>query len=188
MGLLGVADSELAHSRIVEWLLTPTGRHGLGDRVLQALLFAGWPGFPIPDTGSAIVRREVERRDEEATSRADVVAWMGSTILVVENKVWADEAIEQCEILHRHWRGEASDVRWLLLSLEGRLPRSATTPEATAAWRGISYRQLAGLLQRLVPANVTASAGPGAVVQYLATLRNLVGPTRSFAVTLPVEG
>jgi hypothetical protein len=89
MSVLGATDDELSHSRVLAWLLQPTGRHGLGASVLERILRAGWPDLPIPDLGMAVVRREVPRDDLLGATRADVVVTMGATVLVIENKVWA---------------------------------------------------------------------------------------------------
>ena len=42
MTIVGRHRDELAHSNVIAWLLTPTGRHGLGTRLLKALFQAGW--------------------------------------------------------------------------------------------------------------------------------------------------
>ena len=141
MSVLGATDDELSHSRVLAWLLQPTSRHGLGTSVLERILRAGWPDLAIPDLGMAVIRREVPREDALGATRADVVVTVGATVLVIENKVWAPESEAQCEAQYRHWRSEADDVRFLLLSRDGHLPSSAISPEARQAWRAMSYRQ-----------------------------------------------
>ena len=93
-----VADGELVHSNVVGWLLTPTAKHGLGDSLLRAIITAGWPGSPV-DAARALVAREVEREYRIA----DIVVTMGTTRLVIENKVWSDESDGQCEDLFELW-------------------------------------------------------------------------------------
>lgn len=183
MSVLGATDDELSHSRVLAWLLQPTGRHGLGSSLLERILKAGWPDLPIPDLGTAIVRREVTRSDDLATTRADVVVMVGATVMVIENKVWALESQEQCEAQYRHWLPEADDVRFLFLSRDGYLPRSAVSPDARAAWRAMSYRQLAGLLDELDDRLDSTDSAAMAVRQYRVALERLVGPAMSFTIT-----
>src|SRR4051794_1933502 len=42
MTILDLQRDELSHSAMVAWLLTPTGTHGLGSRLLEAILESGW--------------------------------------------------------------------------------------------------------------------------------------------------
>lgn len=183
MSVLEDTDLELSHSRVLAWLLQPTGRHGLGSSLLERILRAGWPDLPVPDLGTAIVRREVTRADELATTRADVVVMVGATVLVIENKVWAAESEAQCETQYRHWLPEADDVRFLFLSRDGYLPLSASSPEARAAWRAMSYRQLAGLLDELDASLDPTDSAAMAVRQYRVALERLVGPATTFTIT-----
>jgi hypothetical protein len=182
MGVLGATDDELSHSRVLAWLLQATGRHGLGASVLERIMRAGWPEAPIPDLGMAAVRREVPRHDELGATRADVVVTVGATVLVIENKVWAPESEGQCEAQYRHWHDEADDVRFLFLSRNGHLPRTAISPDARAAWRAMSYRQLAGLIDEQLSGVDAASTGGMAVRQYRAALERLVGSATEFSI------
>ena len=183
MSVLGATDDELSHSRVLAWLLQPTGRHGLGSSVLDRLLRAGWPDLPVPDLGLAVVRREVPREDAISGTRADVVVNVDATVLIIENKVWAPESEAQCEAQYRHWHEEADDVRFLLVSRDGHLPLSAISAEAQAAWRAMSYRQLAGLLDELLDSTDRTDTASMALRQYRAALDHLVGPAAPFAIT-----
>ena len=127
----------------------------------------------------AVVEREVPL----GVTRPDVVVTVGATILVIENKVWASESEEQCESQYRHWHSEADDVRFLFLSRTGYLPLSAVSAAAQAAWRAMSYRQLAGLLDDWLAVNDITDAASMAIPQYRATLKRLVGPAATFAIT-----
>lgn len=184
MTVLGATDDELSHSRVVAWLLQPTGRHGLGFSVLHRILQTGWPQLPMPDLATAVVAREVPRPPDTGVTRADVVVWVGPTVLVIENKVWAPESSGQCQALFREWIDEAADVRFLLLSRDGHPPLTAISDDARSAWRAISYRHLAGLLQELTHRSVSADTAQRAVGQYQAALRHLVGAQDAFAITV----
>lgn len=171
MHILGVQFDELRHSRVVGWLLDPSARHGLGDRILARILEAGWPSDPQPPTGLAVVSFEVALH----RTRADVVVRMGPTVLVIENKVLAPERPRQCEDLYREWHtyGAASDLRFLLLSLDGHAPHTTTSSEAAEAWRSMSYAALWALLDE-VPLNAdTLRLEHDSLRQYAATLAAL---------------
>jgi hypothetical protein len=168
MHILGVQYDELRHSRVVGWLLDPSARHRLGDRILARILEAGWPTDPRPPTSLAVVSFEVALH----RTRADIVVRMGPTVLVIENKVLAPERPRQCEDLFREWHiyDAASDLRFLLLSLDGHAPHTTTSSEAAEAWRSMSYAALWGLLDE-VPLNAdTLRLEQNSLQQYSATL------------------
>jgi hypothetical protein len=173
-----VVDSELVHSNVVAWLLDPTSRHGLGDRVLSAILAAGWPDEPQPPTSRARVDREVPREHRIA----DVIVTVGRTTLVIENKVWSDESEAQCEDLYQLWSDGVSDVRFLLLTLDGHPPRQTKSRAAAEAWRSLSYRSLAALVAQ-VSKGQAATLASLAVLQYLASLDALVGRAEQFTIS-----
>jgi hypothetical protein len=177
MHLARVADGELAHSNLVAWLLNPAGRHGFGDRLLRALLAAGWPDANIPDTNGAVIEREVPR----GARIADVVVYLGDTTFVIENKVWSDESPRQCEDLYQLWLDNSTDVRFLLLTLDGHAPRESHTKEAAEAWRTLSYPALGGWLLANLP-GPPLSVAQSSVEQYMATIRETCRTLRPFSV------
>jgi hypothetical protein len=143
-----VADDELTHSNIVAWLLKPTSPHGLGDRLLAALMAHGWPADREVETDGAVVEREVLRRNPitGVVRIADVVVTMGPTTLVIENKVGSKESLWQCEDLYQIWLNPGADVRFLLLTPTGQVPKETKTQAAADAWRTLSYPALAAWL------------------------------------------
>jgi hypothetical protein len=181
LSVIGLARHELIHSRIVGWLLTPTGHHGLGSRVLSAILDAGWPApeYTQPELNDADVQWEVPC----GVRRADVVIHMGETKLVIENKVDHTESDAQCEDLYEWWRNTTPDVRFLLLSPLGRPPLSTTTPEAAEAWRSMSYGAFRTVIQESLQSASGSAAGVEAVRQYLRALAPLSPPHTSFVIT-----
>lgn len=171
-----VAGRELTHSAVVAWLLSPTGRHGLGSRLLEDILRAGWPDDPIPDIGVVVIEREVVRDSR----RADIVVTAGPLTLIVENKIWSAERDRQCDDLYRLWVSEP-DARFLLLSPRGDPPRQTRSREAAKAWRSLSYPALADWLERSLPSPPVTAAQDSAA-QYLQTLRQIVSTRAAFAV------
>jgi hypothetical protein len=176
--ILGRQRDELFHSRMLAWLLSPTGRHGLGDRFLRAFLAAAWPGESLADGGT--VQIELERpgagtstvTGESLEARADLVIRLESVVIVIENKLDAGEQESQCERLYWSWAGEPTDVRWLFLTPNGRPPATATSDEARAAWRPLSYSKVRRALLAVLDATVGSpfETGRSSAFQYLATL------------------
>lgn len=162
---------ELAHSSVVAWLLTPTGHHGLGTRLLRRILDAGWPPptYVQPELNHVTV--ELERPGGER--RADVVVDMGDVKLVIENKVDAAERDRQCEDLYLWASDTAPEVRFLLLSPLGRPPRSTSSQAAANAWRSLSYAGLAEAIRELIDEDHVTTAGSDAVRQYLRAISSI---------------
>src|SRR5688572_4715448 len=61
LGVLGRQRDELTHSRMIAWLLTPTGRHGLGRSFLRNLLDHVWPGEGLLQSDLVAVETESTR-------------------------------------------------------------------------------------------------------------------------------
>lgn len=179
LSVIGRRGDELAHSRVIAWLLNPTGRHGLGRRFLRTLLDDVWPGEGLMMSGLVSVDVEATRSaaDEIGSlheARADIVVTGEDATLVIENKVYAGEGTDQCERLYWSWADRPTETRWLFLSPTGRKPVTATSPQALAAWRTLSYQDLNGLLGATVRHAADAdSVGAATVRQYLATLVRL---------------
>jgi hypothetical protein len=179
LSIAGVANDERMHSRIVAWLLSPTGRHALGGSLLEAIFAAGWATPPIASIGSAVVLLE----QVQGPRIADIVVIVGSTTLVIENKVWAPESELQTEDTYQLWSEEGRDIRFLLLSREGYPPRQTTSPEAENAWRTLSYRSLLGWLEGRINAEPTLASAN--LQQYIATLRRIAVASAPFVVGVP---
>ncbi len=93
----------------------------------------------------------------------------------LENKVDAGEGIDQCERLYWSWADQPTETRWLFLSPTGRAPATATSDEARAAWRTISYPELRRLLEDVLSTagESDAHVGRSSARAYLATLTRM---------------
>ena len=177
--ILGRHRDELVHSRMLAWLLTPTGRHGLGRRFLRAFVAEVWPNDPIGELGTILLELETTRTGvsgltgEAVAARADVVVHGDSVVIVIENKVDAGEQPLQCERLYWSWISESAETRWVYLTPTGRAPTSFVSAEARAAWHTASYGHVRRALERSLGALGDDARRPGhdAALQYLATLR-----------------
>lgn len=182
LSILGRQRHELTHSRVIGWLLNPTGSHELGRAFLCPLLDAVWPGEALMRTGAVIVETEVTSAafDPDGRlreSRADIVVRGDRLTVVIENKLDAGEGHDQCERLYWGWAAEPGDTGWLFLTTTGRGPVTATSDEARAAWRSLSYEQFRDVLaSALDRAASSPSIGRASAVQYLTTLARAVAP------------
>lgn|GEM_PF-4838098 len=181
LSVLGRQRDELAHSRMIAWLLTPTARHGLGRRFLRALFDHIWPSEELMTSGVVQVNTETTRSaaDEMGLlreARADIVVVGEDVTVVIENKVDAGEGLDQCERLYWSWADQPTEVRWLFLSPTGRPPVTATSPAALAAWRTLGYADLEQLLRSTLSGagEGTAPVGRATAHQYLASIATVV--------------
>ena len=91
LGVIGLHRDELVHSRLVGWLLDPCGHHGLGPRVLKAVLtHAGLrcEGTVRPERARVALEVVVQE------GRMDIVVQGPGFYLVIENKVDAEEGLD----------------------------------------------------------------------------------------------
>ena len=177
--IIGRHRDELTHSAMVEWLMTPTGHHGLGTRVLEAILEAGWPDSDPP---SAIDHVILERETSYGDRRADIIVRFDDMTLVVENKIGATESNDQCEDVYQQWIEPARDVRFLLLTLSGSPPATTMTPDASDAWRSFSMPRWLPRIEEMLAADGVPVAGIEAVRQYIRAVRSLTDLSLPFVI------
>lgn len=173
LSITGHGRDEIAHSQVIRWLFDPAGSHGLGSALLRAILVEGWGTEAAAEVHLAIADREITR----LKTRADVIVELGSTTLVIENKVDAPEQPTQCEDFFRHW---GTRGRYLLLSPGGGQPSSAKSAEARRAWRSLSY----GAFARLLADHVARATGPGrvALADYVEALTHQFPHREAFSI------
>ena len=173
LAIVDLARHENTHSRVLEWLLTPTARHGLGCGLVRRLV-THCTGKPAPAPLAVTnVKFSQWRNDREA----DLVVWGEEFTLVIENKVDADEQPRQCEDLYENFRSEIAPL-FLFLTPGGREPRTATTPAAQRAFNTISWRELRAMIETTLGEPRPATGATDAVdvvVNYLRTLEEQFG-------------
>lgn len=173
LGIIGLARDENTHSRMLEWLLKPTARHGLGCGLVRRLV-EHCTGEPV--AGPLAVRRvkfSFWRNDREA----DLVVWGQNFTLIIENKVDAPEQPNQCDDLYQNFKNENAP-RFLFLTPDGRKPDTAATPDAQRAFHALSWREVRAMLEAALGETrpVTGVATAVDVVRnYLRTLREQFG-------------
>lgn len=173
LDIIGLARDENTHSRMLEWLLLPTARHGLGCGLVRRLVerCTGEPAS-VP----VAVRRVVFsywRNGREA----DLVVWGQDFTIIIENKVDASEQPDQCDDLYENFKNEIAPL-FLFLTPSGSQPFTATTPESQRAFTALSWPEIRAMLEAALnesrPASAIADAGD-VVKNYLGTLKEQFG-------------
>ena len=169
LDIIGLARNENTHSRMLQWLLKPTGRHGLGCALVRRLL-EHCTVNPVP---APLAVREVTFSQWRNDREADLVVRGDDFTLVIENKVDAPEQPHQCDDLYSNFKNENAPM-FLFLTPDGRKPRTATTPCAQRAFRTISWPEVRAMIETALGESLPAS-GPAAAVDvvgnYLRTLK-----------------
>ena len=171
--IIGLARNENTHSRMLKWLLTPTGRHGLGCALVRRLV-EHCRGTPAPAPLSV---REVNFSQWRNKREADLVVWGDNFTLVIENKVDADEQPDQCDDLYSNFKNEIAAL-FLFLTPDGRVPDTATAPCAKRAFRSLSWLEVRKMIETALAESPPASEAADAVVvvrNYLRTLKEQFG-------------
>ena len=169
LSIIGLARHENTHSRMLQWLLTPTARHGLGSGLVRRLVTHCKGKLTPAPLAVTNVKFSQWRNDREA----DLVVWGEEFTLVIENKVNADEQPRQCEDLYENFRHEIAPL-FLFLTPDGHEPRTATTPVARRAFNTISWRELRAMIETTLGEPRPAARATDAVdvvVNYLRTLK-----------------
>lgn len=139
--LLGVSHAEVScHSRLIAELLNPAGCHGQGTAFLQRflnLLAAEWAvaleDFP-KEVNSCPWSVEVEKSfrgagDGDDSGRVDIAIIAGDRVLVVENKIHANDQPRQLE-RYKAWANTSYQRVYLAyLTLHGGTPGDFTRGE-----------------------------------------------------------
>ena len=169
LAIIDQTRAENTHSRILRWLLKPTGRHGLGCGLVRHLV-EHCTGEPAP---ASLAVREVAFSQWRNDREADLVVWGEDFTLVIENKVDATEQPRQCDDLYANFKNEKAP-QFLFLTPDGRKPGTATTPGALRAFRILSWPAVRTMIETALNESRPASADAGAVDvvrNYLRTLQ-----------------
>ena len=168
LDIIGRARDENTHSHMLEWLLNPTGRHGLVCGLVRRLVqhCSNRPA-PIP-----LAVRKVKFSQWRNHREADLVVWGEDFTLVIENKVNAIEEPDQCDDLYANFKNEKGP-RFLFLTPDGRKPSTATG-DAKSSFRTLSWPELRGMIEEELRESRPASGATLAVDvvrNYLRTLK-----------------
>ena len=172
LDIIGLARDENIHSRILGWLLDPTGRHGLVCALVRCLVKHCTEPVPAP-----LAVRKVKISQWRNGREADLVVWGEDFTLVIENKVDAREQTDQCDDLHANFKNEKRPL-FLFLTPDGRKPRTATTQGAQCSFKTLSWSKLREMIEMELKESRPASEAAVAVdvvENYLRTLKEQFG-------------
>ena len=97
--VLGVERSELQHSRVLEWLLDPSGSHGLGNSFLRGFLTCISSECDRAGVSTAVVDGwdllDVETEREQDRIDILVVGESDGFVCLIENKIDSEEHTDQ---------------------------------------------------------------------------------------------
>ncbi|WP_159039793.1 PD-(D/E)XK nuclease family protein [Streptomyces sp. TP-A0356] len=166
--VLGLADLERHHQKVIAWLLDPSQPHQLGERLLTSMLRrAGHRDLPAQALAEAEVHQEVE---QPPGTRADIVIRTEACTLVIELKVHATEGRRQTERLADSYAHEATPV-FVFLTLHGSPPRSQRFHPMTLSQFADDLK--ASLCSAPHPASADGHTARTAACDYLATLQRM---------------
>ncbi|MDE0605297.1 MAG: PD-(D/E)XK nuclease family protein [bacterium] len=173
LDIIGLSRDENTHSRMLEWLLTPTARHGLGCGLARRLL----ERCTGASASAPVAVRKAVFSYWRNGREADLVVWGQNFTLIIENKVDAAEQPAQCDDLYENFKNEIAPL-FVYLTPEGSPPYTATTPEAQWAFTALSWPEVRAMLEAALnesgPATALADAAD-VVRNYLRTLKEQFG-------------
>ena len=191
--VLGVARSEIHHSRVIAWLLDPRGSHGLRDYFLRGFLsqaaaearehgIAEFTPFKVDGWKFSDTEVATERQIGSDPGRIDILMVDESDkfVCLIENKIGSGEHSKQ---LSRYLQSVESEYEGLMalpiyLTLDGRKPEKQQDAER---WIPCAYEVVADLLKRTLDRNgSTISVDVSSFLkQYERTIRRRVLDTPS---------
>lgn len=170
------AEDERTHSRVLAWLLTPTGRHGLRNLLLTRLLehYDSKHDNAYSPQVRPIVRTVSRFSKGRDNREADIVVWGEDFTLVVEMKVNAGEQPDQCDDLYENFKAKP-DPRFLFLTRNGDKPETATG-DAKRAFETISWPQVRCMIEAALKDPVSKKGTAVSIVEnYIFTLKENFG-------------
>ena len=170
LDIIGRARDENTHSRMLQWLLNPTCRHGLGCALVRCLVeHCAVKPVPVPFAVSKVTFSQWRNGRE-----ADLVVWGDDFTLVIENKIDAPEQPRQCDDLYLNFKHENAPL-FLFLTPDGRKPCTATLPGAQSAFKTLSWPEVRAMIETVLNESRPAAGASDAVdvvENYLRTLKD----------------
>lgn len=184
LDLMGVANGETTHSKVLAWLLDPRGSHSAGDRFLKRFLLQvveqaqgiGASTFSpeniiATDWSKTHVRTEWPIWADEESGKVDILVLnsAASFLCVVENKIHASEHGGQLNRYRNALRAEFPSLsrHHVLLTRRGAL---ASEQKEQQTWIPLAYANVLENVQRTID-NACQSKNADALV-FLAPVRH----------------
>jgi len=147
------------------WLLDPVAAHGLGTRLLAAVLAtaSAGAGTAVPDV-NALADARVLVEEQPDKTRAGIVASVEGWSLVIEAKINAGERPEQGRRLEQLWQDHTNP----LFCFHTRDGRKMTT--GSTVWAPLRWSDVALLLREALGESPDDALGRPAAEEYLRAL------------------
>lgn len=149
---LGLVSTEIRHSNMLGWLMSPKENHGLGDLFLKKLIQEifyyhqhsfqnaklGLIDISLMDYSSFQVRREYRNMDLLLQSEAQNI------VIAIENKIWSKESSHQLKDYFTKVQQEFPTYHQIFLFLTP----SGERPSNELEWISISYEYVLEALEK----------------------------------------
>ncbi|MBO8178599.1 MAG: PD-(D/E)XK nuclease family protein [Bacillus sp. (in: Bacteria)] len=175
---LGIVNTEIRHSNVLAWLLSPKENHGLGDFVLKKFIQTVYHQYKdsfkeislydvsLMDYYNFHTRREWRNIDILAVSDED------EFVLVIENKIWSKESKNQLNKYFKTVNEEYPTYRKMFIFL---------TPYGDEAsdgenWISIDYTTILDIVEKALKfkQNILNSSVQFFIEQYIQVLRRYI--------------
>lgn len=182
---LSIVNTEIRHSNVLSWLLTPSENHGLGDffikKFIQQLVYQNKYNFSNDSSLNLFnlslmeyhdfhVRREWRNIDLVAISDTNNI------VIVIENKIWSKESENQLKKYRSIIHEEFNDYKHIFVFLTP----YGDTPRDEKNWMVFNYSSILDILNKAIEFNdssLNVHVKPF-IQQYIETLRRyIVGDT-----------
>ena len=165
LSVCGRGTREIRYTQLLGYFLDPSKPHGLGSRVLRAVLMPDLSQLGEHDFDHAVVTPEFGLGEISAESRRlgstlDLFIRMGDFYVLIEQKLGSAEGANQGAgsqlskyartVLQNHSHITAANSLWLYLTPTRRPPRSVPVTGAFPHWRPVAhadwFTRIAGVL------------------------------------------
>ncbi|MCG1009710.1 PD-(D/E)XK nuclease family protein [Salinicoccus sp. ID82-1] len=175
---LGIVNTEIRHSNILGWLMSPNEQHGIGETFISKIIQEVTRNYDVElkghdplklllrDYHDLVVRREWRNIDLLAISETNKL------MLVIENKVWSKESAHQLKKYQDIVENEYPEYQKLFIYLTP-FGDDASNPDV---WMSMNYRQIVEMIESalILKQNMMETSVKHFIEQYIDTLRRYV--------------
>lgn len=178
--ILGVVNNELRHSNMLRWLMTPSESHGLDDLFMEKLVKKAIEVDNIPmkqyDSLNILLNDYSDLAVYRESNNIDILAVSDYSkfVLVIENKIWSDEAEHQLKKYEKIVNNNYPDYSKIFVFLSPR----GTEAKNSNTWINLSYEDVIDILKFIIEQrkNKIDTSITNFIEQYIEILRrNIVG-------------
>jgi|SRR5690625_2191709 len=150
--VLNIVHTEIRHSNVLAWLLSPKENHGLGDyilrKVVETVVYSHYESISNPefnplqislmDYYDFTVHREWKNIDLMAVSE------INRFVIVIENKVWSDEGVDQLKKYTKIVESEFTNYNKLFIYLTP-FGSKSSMPKT---WLSLNYEKIIEVIDK----------------------------------------